>query len=68
MYEYLVESRWVGWLGGYGSENAIARELNVRAAEGWRLVRSESARFLWWWWLPRVKLLAVWEREKGASK
>ena len=61
--EYLAESKWTGWFGGWGSESDIAGMMSRRGADGWRLVRSESKPFLWWWWLPRVKLLMIWERD-----
>lgn len=61
--KYIVQSRWVGWTGGYGSENAIARELNRRQGTGWKIHRTEIQRFLWMWFLPRAKLLIIWERE-----
>lgn len=62
--EYLVESKWTGFWGGWGSEGDIAAILNARGREGWRLVRSESHLFNWWLilWFPRVKLLMIWER------
>ena len=65
--EYLVESRWVGFGGGYGSENAIARELNKRAGEGWKITRTEASYQRWMLFLPRVKLLIIWERPKATG-
>ena len=35
--EYLVESKWTGYWGGWGSEGDIAGIMNARASEGWRL-------------------------------
>jgi hypothetical protein len=66
MYEYLMESDWAGWFGGYGAESVKCERLNRRGQEGWRLVRSESKLFLWMCFLPRVKLLYVWERPKAS--
>lgn len=64
--EYLVESKWTGWFGGFGSEGDIAAIMNRRGQEGWRLVRTEAERFAWMWmpWFLRVKLLMVWERPR----
>ena len=67
MTEYLVESRRLGWGGGFGGENAIARELNERAAEGWTIARTEASYQRWMWWFPRVKMLIIWERPKAAE-
>jgi len=66
MYEYLMESDWLGWWGGFGAERVKAERLNGRGGEGWRLVRSESKWFLWFWFMPRVKVLYIWERPKPA--
>jgi len=59
--EYRVVSKWCGWFGGWGSESDIAWLLND-SGEGGRLVRSESGLFLWWWLIPRRKVLFVFER------
>lgn len=63
---YVVESKWCGWGGGWGSESDIARIMNRRAAQGYRLVATESKRC---WCLVlllvpvwRVKLLMMFER------
>ena len=67
MAEYLMESDWLGWLGGFGSESVKTQRLNARATEGWRLVRTES-KYLWWFFiLPRVKILYIWERTKAEA-
>ena len=65
--EYRVETKWAGWLGGWGSESDLAAILNRAASEGWRLTRTESQRAFWWWlpWLPRIKLLMIFERTKA---
>lgn len=60
--EYIVESKWTGWFGGWGSETDIASIMTLRSTTGWRLVRTESKPFAWFWCIPRVKLLMVWER------
>jgi hypothetical protein len=60
--EYTVDSKWTGWVGGWGSEGDIAEVLNRRAAQGWRLTRTESQRCMWNWCLPRIKLLLIFER------
>ena len=64
MFEYLMESDWGGWWGGFGSEGVKCERLNTRGAQGWRLVRSESKWFFWMWVFPRPKILWVWERPK----
>lgn len=66
--EYLVESKWTGWFGGWGSESDIAAGMTRRSGEGWRLVSTKTERSAWMWCLPRIKLLMVFERERpGAS-
>ncbi len=62
MYEYYVVSKWTGIFGGWGSESDIAAELNRAASDGWRLVRTENIRAIWLWFLPRPKLLMIFER------
>ena len=47
-YEYTVDSQWAGWWGGYGAERLLEKEINQRASEGWRLIRTEARPF-WWW-------------------
>jgi hypothetical protein len=62
---YVVESKWAGWFGGFGSEGDIARILNRRAAQGYRLVSTKSEWRLWWLLIIpcwRVKLLFFFER------
>lgn len=66
MYEYLMESDWLGLWGGYGSERVKNERLLKRAEEGWRLVRTETKWFAWFWFMPRVKILYIWERSKSA--
>lgn len=63
MYEYRVESKWTGIFGGWGSESDIADILNNAASEGWRLARTERSWFSWFWFLPRPKLLMIFERQ-----
>jgi hypothetical protein len=59
---YVVESKWCGFIGGFGSENDIARILNRRAAQGYRLTSSKTERAAWMWIVPRIKLLMFFER------
>ena len=59
---YRVSSRWCGWFGGWGSEGDIARHIETMATGGYRLVRTESRLALWYWFVPRVKTLFVYER------
>ena len=70
--EYVVDSQWAGWWGGYGAERLLANEINSRARDGWKL-RDIEASNKWWWgisaWPPaivslRTKLLYVFERPK----
>ena len=63
-YEYLVESQWAGWGGGFGAEQVLDNHLERRAAMGWRLAKVEHAIFLWMWFIPRYKLVYFWERER----
>ena len=63
MKHYSVESKWVGWFGGYGSESDIASRMNAMSQQGWQLARTEVARATWFWFLPRLKMLMVWERD-----
>ena len=59
-FEYVADSQWAGWWGGYGAEHLLAREINERAADGWRLHTSEAKGFLWFGitaWPPRVPAL-----------
>jgi len=63
--EYQVQTKWTGWLGGWGSERNIAALLNGPAAEGWRLARIDSKRALWWYAVPRIKLICIFERERS---
>ena len=71
-YEYVVDSQWAGWWGGYGAERLLENEINKRANEGWRLIRTESQSFLWWGlgivplWIvaKRTKILYIYERAK----
>ncbi len=60
--EYATDSRWVGWWGGYGSQEELTEAMNERARDGWRLVRIETGIFLWAGFLPRRRMLLVWER------
>ena len=62
-YEYVADSQWAGWWGGYGAEHLLGREMNDRAAEGWRLHAVDVKTFLWFLgWALRTKLLYIFER------
>ena len=71
-YEYAVDSQWAGWWGGYGAERLLENEINKRASEGWRLIRTESKSFVWfglaivplWIVAKRTKILYIYERAK----
>lgn len=60
--EYKVTAIWCGWWGGFGSNEAIARHLQVETMNGWRLVDVELAGRWWMWCMPRPKALFVFER------
>jgi hypothetical protein len=68
--EYVVDSQWTGFWGGYGAERLITQHINRRAAEGWRLASTKTSHFLWWGLAiappfivhVRAKLLYVFER------
>ena len=68
VYEYKTITRWAGWWGGWGSEDSIAGTINEEARAGWRLVRWESMRLFWWWFLPRPKMLFIFERPGPAAR
>ena len=68
MYEYKTITKWAGWWGGWGSENDIADIINEEARAGWRLVRWESMRLFWWWFLPRLNMLFIFERARTAAR
>lgn len=63
MFEYRVESKWSGWAGGWGSESDIAGIMNGFAGQGWRLISTKNVHALWFWIVPRPKLLMVFERQ-----
>lgn len=64
-FRYFVSSRWCGWGGGWGSDEAIARHVDEIAAQGWRLVSAETGILLWLGFLPRPKVLFIFELERG---
>ena len=61
--QYKVVSRWCGWWGGFGPDEAIARCIEQETAGGWRLTSTASAARLWLWCIPRPRVLFVFERE-----
>ena len=75
-WEYVADSQWAGWWGGYGAEHLLDNEMNERAANGWRLHAVDVKTFLWfgftvwppafplWFvgWALRTKLLYIFER------
>ena len=61
-YRYLVSSKWCGWWGGWGSENDISRHIESTSNPGWRLVRTECHIRWWWFFIPRPKVLFIFER------
>jgi len=65
MYEYTAVSKWCGFWGGWGSETDVARVLTDMAGQGWRLVQTERSWFAWFWFMPRPKVLLVFERQKS---
>lgn len=63
-YEYAVESQWAGFWGGFGRNILIEMPLNRLADGGWRLIRTEHIWALWFWVMPRPRLLYIFEREQ----
>ena len=61
-YQYRITSRWCGWWGGWGSDDAIAHHIEQSSVVGWRLVRTESMTRWWLWIVPRPKVLFIFER------
>ena len=61
-YQYRVTSKWCGFFGGWGSESDIARHIETETTSGWQLVRTESKVLFWFWFLPRPKVLFIYER------
>jgi len=63
---YKVVSKWCGWWGGWwggwGSESDITGLVNAQAGEGWRLISTKSQFCGWFWFLPRKKLLLIFEK------
>lgn len=56
---YVVQSKWCGWWGGWGSESDIAAILNKAAAEGYVLHDTRSQWNMWFFCIPRPKLLMI---------
>jgi hypothetical protein len=61
-HAYKALSKWCGWWGGWGSESDIADLANEQAAQGWRLVSTKSQLCAWFWFVPRKKILLVFEK------
>ena len=61
-YQYRVTSKWAGWLGGWGSEDDIAKHIETETVGGWHLLRTESEIRFWWFFVPRPKLVFIYER------
>ena len=67
-FEYIADSQWAGFWGGYGAERLLSNEINKRAQDGWRLTAVQAQKF-WWFGIPwilqrRAKLVYIFEREK----
>ncbi len=67
-FEYIADSQWAGFGGGYGAERLLSNEINKRAQDGWRLTAVQGKKF-WWFGIPwivqrRAKLVYILEREK----
>ena len=60
---YRALSKWCGWFGGWGSESDIAEVLN-REPE-WQLIRTDIAWSLWFYFVPRKKLLMILHKPAG---
>jgi len=61
-HEYRVTSKWCGWWGGWGKEITIIRHIEETTVEGWQLTETKSMTRLWWWVLPRPKMLFIYSR------
>ena len=61
--QYKAVSRWCGWWGGFGSDQAITRRIEQETPGGWRLVSTASAVRFWLWCIPRPRVMFVFERE-----
>lgn len=61
-YTYKAIQFWAGWWGGFGSNGSINAQVNEVAADGWRLIDSRSSIRLWFWFIPRPKLLLFFEK------
>jgi len=46
-FEYIVDTQWSGFWGGYGAEKLMSAEINRRAKDGWRLQQVQAEKFLW---------------------
>ena len=65
--EYHLEQWWTGFWGGWGNTGELQERINNLAAQGFRVVDFESTRALWFWLVPRPKLLIVFERQAKAQ-
>jgi hypothetical protein len=65
VFEYQATTKWCGWWGGWGSEADIAAVINGMASQGWRLASSKNLLALWFWVVPRPKLLMIFERARA---
>jgi len=61
-YQYRVTSKWCGFWGGFGSEHAIVKHLEGETVGGWSLVGSKIHLRLWFWVIPRPKILFIYSR------
>ncbi len=60
--QYMVVSRWAGFWGGWGSEGDLGEVINTHAGQGWKLKDTEASIFAWFWFIPRHKVLMIFER------
>ena len=65
--EYHLEQWWTGFWGGWGNTAALQERTNVLAAQGFHVVDFESTMALWFWLVPRPKLLIVFARQAKAQ-
>ena len=61
-HEYRVTSMWCGWWGGWGSEDDIARHIERETTERWHLASTKMSLRLWFWVVPRPKVLFIYSR------
>jgi hypothetical protein len=52
----------VVWFLGWGSEKDIAEHIAQETRDSWHLIGNESRLALWFWVIPRSKMLFMYQR------